>query len=211
MAITTISAQSSFAVGAILNATFGSMVEVILFIIMLKKGKEEGETCYMELVKSTLTGSILCCILLVPGLSMVTGGLKYRRQKFNPRSANISSSLLFVAIMGVFAPTIFSKIYGNLECEQCQTLHTNSTETNGTDTGFLCSGCKTVTIGPDNDKSLHWAHVEPLMYTCAIILPLSYLIGLVFFMKTHSTDIFAEFEQLQQEEGNRYLLLFLLE
>lgn len=199
MAITSISAQSSFAVGAILNATFGSMVEVILFILMLKKGHEEGETCYMELVKSTLTGSILCCILLVPGLSMVTGGLKYRRQKFNPRSANISSSLLFVAIMGVFAPTIFSKIYGNLECDQCQTIHMNSTAKN--ESGFLCSGCKTVTVGPDKDNSLHWSHVEPLMYTCAIILPLSYLIGLVFFMKTHSTEIFEEFERVQQEEG----------
>ena len=51
-----ISAQSSFAVGAILNATFGSMVEVILFIIMLKKGRDSGQECYQELVKSSLTG-----------------------------------------------------------------------------------------------------------------------------------------------------------
>ncbi|GFR88129.1 low affinity vacuolar monovalent cation/H(+) antiporter [Elysia marginata] len=57
MAITSISAQSSFAVGAILNATFGSMVEVILFIIMLKKGKDSGQECYQELVKSSLTGT----------------------------------------------------------------------------------------------------------------------------------------------------------
>ncbi|XP_005113548.1 putative cation exchanger C521.04c, partial [Aplysia californica] len=55
MAITSISAQSSFAVGAILNATFGSMVEVILFIIMLKKGRDTGQECYQELVKSSLT------------------------------------------------------------------------------------------------------------------------------------------------------------
>ena len=42
--------------GAILNATFGSMVEVILFIIMLKKGKDSDQECYQELVKSSLTG-----------------------------------------------------------------------------------------------------------------------------------------------------------
>ncbi|XP_012944323.1 putative cation exchanger C521.04c [Aplysia californica] len=200
MAITSISAVSSFAVGAILNATFGSMVEVILFIIMLKKGKDSGQTCYEELVKSTLTGSILCCVLLVPGMSMVIGGLKYRRQHFNPKSANISSSLLFVAIIGVFAPTIFSKIYGNLECDRCE-QHTpyNSSVTNAT--GFLCSGCKTVVEGLDHSTSLYSAHVEPLVYACALILPIAYLIGLIFSMKTHTADIFEDFENQQKEEG----------
>ncbi|GFN79388.1 cation/h+ exchanger protein 1 [Plakobranchus ocellatus] len=207
MAITSISAQSSFAVGAILNATFGSMVEVILFILMLKKGKDENETCYVELVKSTLTGSILCCILLVPGLSMVIGGLKYRRQNFNPRSANISSSLLFVAFMGVFAPTIFSKIYGNLECEQCEPVTENSTFAN--ETGFLCSGCKTVITAPNDDMSLYTSHIKPLLYTCATILPMSYIIGLLFFMKTHTAEVFEEFEMLQKEEGEyKYTYMF---
>ncbi|GFN79385.1 cation/h+ exchanger protein 1 [Plakobranchus ocellatus] len=200
MAITSISAQSSLAVGAILNATFGSMVEVILFIIMLKRGVDQEETCYNELVKASLTGTILCCILLVPGLSMVIGGIKYRRQNFNPRSANVSSSLLFVAVIGVFAPTIFSKIYGNLECERCVNLNkTNTTFFN--ETGFLCTGCKTVSVAPHEDLSLFHNHIQPLLYTCAIILPLSYFIGLIFYMKTHTADVFEDFEKLQREEG----------
>ncbi|KAK3795148.1 hypothetical protein RRG08_028348 [Elysia crispata] len=200
MAITCISAQSSFAVGAIMNATFGSIVEVILYVIMLKEGVEEKETCYVELVKSTLTGSILCCILLCPGISMIVGGLKYRRQKFNHNSANISSSLLFVAVMGVFAPTIFSKIYGNLTCEVCQTWE-NHNSTFSNETGFICSGCRTVTHAPFDDTTLYKSHIMPLVYVCAIILPLSYVIGLLFSMKTHSKEIFEEFEQLQKEEG----------
>ena len=48
--------------GAILNATFGSMVEVILFIIMLKKGKDSDQECYQELVKSSLTGVYISII-----------------------------------------------------------------------------------------------------------------------------------------------------
>ncbi|XP_035826818.1 low affinity vacuolar monovalent cation/H(+) antiporter-like [Aplysia californica] len=200
MAITSISAVSNFAVGAFLNATFGSMVEVLLFIMMLKKGRDDNETCFVELVKSTLTGSILCCILLVPGLSMVIGGLKFRRQNFNPKSANISSSLLFVAVIGVFAPTIFSKIYGNLECDSCEPhSEVNGTIKNGT--GFLCSGCRTVTVGPDNNQSLYKAHVEPLVYTCSLILPIAYIIGLIFSMKTHTAEIFDDFENRQRDEG----------
>ncbi|RUS84219.1 hypothetical protein EGW08_008023 [Elysia chlorotica] len=200
MAITCISAQSSFAVGAILNATFGSIVVVILYIIMLKEGVDKGETCYAELVKSTLTGSILCCILLCPGISMVVGGLKYRRQNFNHNSANISSSLLFVAVMGVFAPTIFSKLYGNLTCDVCQ-VWINQNATSSNETGFICSGCKTVTRAPYNDNSLYSSHIVPLLYSCAIILPLSYIIGLLFSMKTHTKEIFEEFELLQKAEG----------
>lgn len=200
MAIACISAQSTFAVGAIMNATFGSIVEVILYIIMLKEGVHKDETCYMELVKSTMTGSILCCILLTPGISMIVGGIKYRRQSFNHRSANISSSLLFVALIGVFAPTIFSKIYGNLTCDVCQVWQNlNSTFSN--ETGFICSGCKTVTTAPYDDNTLFKGHVMPLMYSCALVLFLTYFIGLFFSMKTHSKEIFEEFEQLQKADG----------
>ncbi|GFR88139.1 cation/H+ exchanger protein 1 [Elysia marginata] len=191
---------STFAVGAIMNATFGSIVEVILYVIMLIEGASHEETCYMELVKSTMTGSILSCILLTPGISMIVGGLKYRRQHFNHLSTNISSSLLFVAVIGVFAPTIFSKMNGNLSCDVCQTWENpNSTFIN--ETGFICSGCKTVTYAPYNDDTLFKSHVMPLMYSCAVLLPLSYIVGLIFSMKTHSKEIFEEFEQLQKAEG----------
>lgn len=45
--------------GAVLNATFGSVVEIILYVSAMVKGKQNGtEECYIELVKSALTGGI---------------------------------------------------------------------------------------------------------------------------------------------------------
>ncbi|KAK0060756.1 cation exchanger C521.04c [Biomphalaria pfeifferi] len=210
MAITSISAQSSFAVGAILNATFGSMVEVILFIIMLKKGSDTGQECYQELVKSSLTGAILCSILFIPGMSMVTGGIKYRTQKFNPKSANISSSLLFVAVLGVFAPTIFSKVFGSLRCLGCERIYEEFTiqppekayiTSLNDSVGFLCQQCEQSLLGLHGDRSLYNKHIRPLVYVISIILPLAYLIGLLFTMKTHSEFVFEEFERELKEEN----------
>ena len=51
-----ISAQSSFAIGAVLNATFGSGVELILYIVAMLKGANTKTLCYVELVRSALTG-----------------------------------------------------------------------------------------------------------------------------------------------------------
>ncbi|KAL5012485.1 hypothetical protein ScPMuIL_011036 [Solemya velum] len=56
MGIISVSAQSSFAVGAVLNATFGSIVELILYIVALNKGLVQNSQCYVELVKSAITG-----------------------------------------------------------------------------------------------------------------------------------------------------------
>ncbi|KAH9513927.1 hypothetical protein Btru_031756, partial [Bulinus truncatus] len=210
LAITSISAQSSFAVGAILNATFGSMVEVILFIIMLKKGSDSDQECYQELVKSSLTGAILCSILFIPGMSMVMGGIKYRTQKFNPKSANISSSLLFVAVLGVFAPTIFSKVFGSLRCLGCERIYeqitlqrpnTPVTTVVNDSVGFLCQQCEQSLLGLHGDRSLYDKHIKPLVYVISIILPVAYIIGLLFTMKTHSELVFEEFEKELKEEN----------
>ncbi|KAL8576441.1 hypothetical protein ACOMHN_049008 [Nucella lapillus] len=202
-----ISAQSSFAVGAILNATFGSMVEVILFIIMLKKGKDSGMQCYHELVKSSLTGAILVSILFIPGMSMVVGGIKFRTQSFNPKSANISAALLFVSIAGMFSPTIFSMLYGHFTCERCEpqmpmeTLLPGGQSSNTSDKpGFMCKFCTQSVFGLNGDRSLYDNKVAPLVYSCAIILPIAYIVGLVFTMKTHSSEVYGDFETQQKEE-----------
>ncbi|XP_076468556.1 uncharacterized protein LOC143299236 [Babylonia areolata] len=207
MAITSISAQSSFAVGAILNATFGSMVEVILFIIMLKKGSDSDMECYQELVKSSLTGAILVSMLFIPGISMVVGGIKFRTQNFNPKSANVSAALLFVSIAGMFSPTIFSMLYGHFACEQCDPqpslapIDPSGQPSNAsTKAGFTCKFCTQSVFGPNGERSLYDNKVAPLVYSCAAILPIAYIVGLVFTMKTHSSEVYDEFETQQKEE-----------
>ncbi|XP_078275671.1 cation/H+ exchanger protein 1 isoform X1 [Rhinoraja longicauda] len=175
MAIASISAQSNFAVGAVVNATFGSITELTFYITALIKGSHKGNKSYEEVVKSALTGTLLGCVLFIPGISMVIGGCKHQEQRFNSRSAGISSALLFISVGGVFAPTLFSKAYGNLICQDC----TNSTQNDSS--SFQCNDCHF-----SMSNSLFHGHVQPLIHTVCILLPVSYVIGLVFSLKTHT-------------------------
>ncbi|XP_069765428.1 cation/H+ exchanger protein 1 isoform X6 [Narcine bancroftii] len=177
MAIASISAQSNFAVGAVVNATFGSITELTFYITALIKGSHKDHKCYEEVVKSALTGTLLGCVLFIPGISMVIGGCKHQEQRFNSRSAGISSALLFISVGGVFAPTLFSKAYGNLICQGC----TNSTQN---DSGpFVCNDCHFNVL---QNNALFRSHIQPLIHTVCILLPASYVIGLIFALKTHT-------------------------
>ena len=77
-------------VGGLLNATFGNAAEMIIAIVALRAG-------YMDLVKASITGSIIGNILLVFGLSALYGGLKFDRQLFNRTAAGLNSTLLVVS------------------------------------------------------------------------------------------------------------------
>ncbi|KAI1239561.1 hypothetical protein IHE44_0012687 [Lamprotornis superbus] len=195
MAIASISAQSNFAVGAVVNATFGSITELTFYITALIKGSREGNRCYAEVVKSALTGTLVGCVLFVPGLCMVIGGIRHQEQRFNSRSAGVSSALLFLSVggelgtgvspglggpprVGVFAPTLFSKVYGKLVCGECHNVTQNPLG------HYLCHNCHFDLM--DNNGTLYYSHVQPLVYTVSILLPAAYLIGLFFTLKTHT-------------------------
>lgn len=180
MGIASISAQSNFAVGAVVNATFGSITELTFYITALLKGHQAGKPCLQEIVKSALTGTLLGCILFIPGICMIIGGLRHSEQTFNSRSTGVSSALLFISVGGVFAPTLFSKAYGNLVCDAC----TNSTgnSTSNSSGPFVCHNCH---YDLQNSTLFH-NHVEPLVYTVSTLLPIAYIIGLTFTLKTHS-------------------------
>lgn len=64
--ICSISAQSNFAVGAVVNATFGSITELTFYITALLRGHKEANPCLQEVVKAALTGTLLGCILFIP-------------------------------------------------------------------------------------------------------------------------------------------------
>ncbi|NXV05042.1 VNX1 protein, partial [Cettia cetti] len=178
MAIASISAQSNFAVGAVVNATFGSITELTFYITALIKGSREGNRCYAEVVKSALTGTLVGCVLFVPGLCMVIGGIRHQEQRFNSRSAGVSSALLSLSVGGVFAPTLFSKVYGKLVCGECHNVTQNPLGR------YLCHSCHFDLM--DNNGTLYYSHVQPLVYTVSILLPAAYLIGLFFTLKTHT-------------------------
>jgi Ca2+:H+ antiporter len=107
MAVASISAQSSIGMGAVINATFGSVIEVILYGIALTQGKG-------RLVEGSIVGSILAGVLLMPGASMCSGALKRKEQRFNAKSAGVTSTMLIMAIIGTLTPTMFYQTYGSV-------------------------------------------------------------------------------------------------
>jgi Ca2+:H+ antiporter len=86
--------------GGLLNATFGNAAELIIAIIALTKG-------YTEIVKASLTGSILGNLLLVAGAAMLVGGWKREKQVFSASSAEANSGLLALATAAMLFPAIF--------------------------------------------------------------------------------------------------------
>jgi Ca2+:H+ antiporter len=106
-AVASISAQSSMGVGATINAFFSTIVEVFLYCVALKQGKA-------QLVEGSIIGSIFAGILFLPGLSMCFGAIKRKTQRFNVRSAGVTSTMLLFAVIGAFGPTLFYQIYGSV-------------------------------------------------------------------------------------------------
>ncbi len=88
-------------VGGILNATFGNIAELIIAFFALQAG-------LIEVVKASITGSIIGNLLLVMGLSLLLGGLRNGRQSFSARIATGNVALLVLAFIGLFIPAIFA-------------------------------------------------------------------------------------------------------
>ncbi len=87
-------------VGGLLNATLGNAAELIITIVALSAGQ-------IDLVKASITGSILGNLLLILGLSLLLGGLKHGIQKFDHRTAGAAATMMTLAIVGLFMPTLF--------------------------------------------------------------------------------------------------------
>ncbi|HEU4684802.1 MAG TPA: calcium/proton exchanger [Nitrospira sp.] len=86
--------------GGLLNASLGNAAELIIALVALREGLH-------DVVKASLTGSILGNILLVLGAAMIAGGLRYERQQFNRTAAGMGASLLLLAAVGLIIPALF--------------------------------------------------------------------------------------------------------
>jgi Ca2+:H+ antiporter len=87
-------------IGGLLNATFGNAAELIIALMALNKG-------LTDVVKASITGSIIGNILLVFGLSALVGGIRYPEQRFNRTAAQTSTTSLFLAAIGLLIPSVF--------------------------------------------------------------------------------------------------------
>ncbi len=84
--------------GGLLNATFGNATELIIALIALNAG-------LVDVVKASITGSIISNLLLVMGLAMLLGGIRYKEQKFQPFVARTNASLMNLGVVAILLPT----------------------------------------------------------------------------------------------------------
>ncbi|BGP20051.1 hypothetical protein JCM10213v2_008186 [Rhodosporidiobolus nylandii] len=190
MAVASISAQSSIGMGAVINASFGSVIEIILYSIALTQSKG-------ELVEGSIVGSILAGVLLMPGCSMIGGAVRRKEQRFNAKSAGVTSTMLIMAVIGVLTPTMFYEIYGSfqLTCTGCDVGSGL-----GGNTAEQCRSCYYEHVSPADDP-FYKSTVKYLSYYCAIILVLAYLIGLWFSLRTHASQIWQNAAPAAAEHG----------
>ncbi|CCX08281.1 Similar to Low affinity vacuolar monovalent cation/H(+) antiporter; acc. no. P42839 [Pyronema omphalodes CBS 100304] len=175
-AVASISAQSSMGMGATINAFFSTIVEVYLYCVALSEGKG-------RLVEGSVVGSIFAGVVFMPGLSMCSGAIKRKTQRFNAKSAGVTSTMLLFAIIAAFAPTLFYQIYGTYElsCRSCIPGMQVFDE--------QCRRCSFSQTAPTDSNEFYKQAIQPYTWISAIFLFLSYVVGLWFTLRTHAAVI----------------------
>ena len=141
-------------IGGLLNATFGNAAELIIAAMALERGLH-------NVVKASITGSIIGNILLVFGMSILLGGMKYETQRFNRVAAGFGSTLLALSAIGLLVPALFHWVVES----------------------HLVSG--------QIDLAKEVALERNLSLEIAVVLFLVYLLSLVFSLKTHKNILQA--------------------
>ncbi|MGK7911820.1 MAG: calcium/proton exchanger [Synechococcus sp.] len=94
--------------GGLLNATFGNATELIIAVFALRAG-------LVDVVKASITGSMIGNLLLVMGLAMLLGGIRFKEQRFQPTIARINASAMTLAVIAILVPTAVNATSVGLE------------------------------------------------------------------------------------------------
>jgi Ca2+:H+ antiporter len=135
-------------VGGLLNASFGNAAELIIALAALRRG-------LYDVVKASLTGSIIGNVLLVLGAALLAGGLKRERLTFDRAAAAAGSTLLALAAIGLVVPAMFHAI--------------------------ASSAGASAELAAAREVALE----RSLSLEIAVVLFLAYLLSLVFSLRTH--------------------------
>jgi Ca2+:H+ antiporter len=104
-----LAAYSGPAFGGILSATMGNLTELIIAIFALRAG-------HINVVKASLSGSIIGNLLLVLGLSLVVGGARHPVQRFARTASAMNSTMLMIAVAALVMPAVFNlTLFGTLQ------------------------------------------------------------------------------------------------
>jgi len=102
-------------IGGLLNATFGNAAELIIALFALRRG-------LTEVVKASITGSIIGNILLVLGAAFLAGGVRHREQEFNVAGARVQATMLTLASVALIMPALFHHLVGASTAERTLSL-----------------------------------------------------------------------------------------
>ncbi|HVO12853.1 MAG TPA: calcium/proton exchanger [Vicinamibacteria bacterium] len=102
-------------IGALLNATFGNAAELIIGLIALRAGE-------VEIVKASITGSILGNMLMVLGVAMLVGGWRHKELLFNRRAAELGSGMMVLATVALVIPAIYASVTHHREPEHLEAI-----------------------------------------------------------------------------------------
>ena len=103
-----LAAHTGPALGGFLNSTLGNLTELIIGILALWSG-------HVEVVKASLTGSIIGNLLLVFGLSALIGGMGRDKLSFNRVAVGANTSMLFLAVVALVMPALYDlTVFGTL-------------------------------------------------------------------------------------------------
>lgn len=86
-------------IGGLVNAFFGNATELIISLVALKNG-------LIDIVKASITGTLLSDLLLLMGIAMLAGGIRYKEQEFKPIMARVSGSSMTLAVAAIALPTL---------------------------------------------------------------------------------------------------------
>lgn len=100
-----LAARTGEGIGGFLNATLGNAAELIIALVALKAGM-------LDVVKASLTGSIIGNLLLVLGASFLAGGLKFKVQSFATIGARTQIGMMALAAMAILVPSVFAVVKG---------------------------------------------------------------------------------------------------
>lgn len=168
-----LSHQLGLVLGAILNSIFLTIVELILYYFSLNKGLQ-------DVVRSAVTGAFLMNLLIIPGVGMFAAGLKWHETILNRKSQSISGTFLLLSVMAVLFPSVFYHIHAhtNISCQSCASSNADGTMTN-------CTMCSSITLANIESDPIYDKYAGPLMTVMACLMPVIYIIGVFFSLKTH--------------------------
>ena len=160
-----LASQLGAGVGGLLNATFGNAAELIIATLALHRGLP-------DVVKASITGSIIGNILLVLGVSVLVGGVKYSKQTFNRTAAGLGSTLLALSVIGLLVPAFYHHV---VKEELSRGIVTPAQE-------------------------LRWEH--GLSLEISVVLFLVYALSLIFSLVTHKNTFVGEAESPYSEPAH---------